>query len=119
MDTLTYTLGLTLIGVHITVFALSAKFFGTRQGFLPPNPTFERGMKSASLERGLIAGFMLILAGFGLMAYAVSIWHGTGFGFLTATRMLRLTLPSATALMLGVETVFGSFFLSMLNIKRS
>jgi hypothetical protein len=32
--------------------------------------------------------------------------------------MLRLTLPSATLLMLGVEVIFGSFFLSLLGLNR-
>ena len=35
-----------------------------------------------------------------------------------ATHMLRLTLPSATLLMLGVEVIFGSFFLSLLGLNR-
>ena len=33
--------------------------------------------------------------------------------------MLRLTLPSATLFMLGVEAIFGSFFLSLLGLNRA
>jgi hypothetical protein len=32
--------------------------------------------------------------------------------------MLRLTLPSATLFMLGVEVIFASFFLSLLGLNR-
>jgi hypothetical protein len=32
--------------------------------------------------------------------------------------MLRLTMPSAAALMLSVEIFFASFFLSMLGMRR-
>jgi hypothetical protein len=32
--------------------------------------------------------------------------------------MLRLTLPSATLIMLGVEAIFASFFLSLLGLNR-
>jgi glycosyltransferase involved in cell wall biosynthesis len=39
VDTLTYSLGLVLIGAHISVFAVSARVFGTQEGFLPPNPS--------------------------------------------------------------------------------
>ena len=118
VDTLTYALGLVLIGAHITVFAVSAKVFGTQEGFLPPNPQFERLFKIITLETGLLFGCFLLLVGTGFFAYAMYLWHAAGFGNMSATRMLRLTLPSATAFMLGVEVIFGSFFLSLLGLNR-
>jgi glycosyltransferase involved in cell wall biosynthesis len=118
VDTLTYALGLVLIGAHIMVFAVSAKVFGTREGFLPPNPRFERLFKVITLETGLLAGCLLLLLGAGMLGYALFLWHATGFGDLSPTRMLRLTLPSATLLLLGVEVIFSSFFLSLLGLNR-
>lgn len=118
VDTLTYSLGLVLIGAHISVFAVSAKVFGTQEGFLPPNPKFERFFKIITLESGLLAGVALLLVGAGILVYALSIWHATGYGELSPQRMLRLTLPSATAFMLGIEVIFGSFFLSLLGVNR-
>jgi glycosyltransferase involved in cell wall biosynthesis len=118
VDTLTYALGLVLIGAHITVFAVSAKVFGTQEGFLPVNPQFERLFKFITLETGLLFGCLLLLIGAGMLGYAVFLWHATGFGHLSPTHMLRVTLPSATLLMLGVEVIFGSFFLSLLGLNR-
>jgi len=118
VDTLTYALGLVLIGAHITMFAVSAKVFGTQEGFLPPNPRFERLFKVITLETGVLFGCVLLLVGAGLLGYAIYLWHATGFGPLSPTLMLRLTLPSATCFMLGVEIVFGSFFLSLLGLNR-
>ncbi len=118
VDTLTYALGLVLIGAHITVFAVSAKVFGTQEGFLPPNPRFERLFKIVTLETGLLFGCLLLLIGVGMLGYAVYLWRDAGFGDLSPTRMLRLTLPSATLLMLGVEAIFASFFLSLLGLNR-
>lgn len=118
VDTLTYALGLMLIGAHISVFAVSAKVFGTQEGFLPPNPKFERIFKYINLEVGLLFGCALLLVGLGILGYAVHIWHDAGFGQLSPQRMLRLTLPSATCFMLGVEAIFGSFFLSLLGLNR-
>ena len=118
VDTLTYALGLVLIGAHITVFAVSAKVFGTQEGFLPPNPQFERLFKFITLETGLLFGCLLLLIGAGILGYALFLWHAAGFGNMSPTRMLRLTLPSATAFMLGVEVIFGSFFLSLLGLNR-
>ncbi|HUD23377.1 MAG TPA: glycosyltransferase family 2 protein [Acidobacteriaceae bacterium] len=118
VDTLTYALGMVLIGAHIMVFAVSAKVFGTQEGFLPVNPKFERLFKVITLETGLLAGCLLLLLGAGILGYAIFLWHAAGFGALSATRMLRLTLPSATLLMLGVEVIFASFFLSLLGLNR-
>jgi glycosyltransferase involved in cell wall biosynthesis len=118
VDTLTYALGLVLIGAHITMFAVSAKVFGTQEGFLPPNPRFERLFQVITLETGVLFGSILLLVGAGLLGYAISLWHAHGFGPLSPTLMLRLTLPSATCFMLGVEIVFGSFFLSLLGLNR-
>jgi glycosyltransferase involved in cell wall biosynthesis len=118
VDTLTYSLGLVLIGAHISVFAVSARVFGTQEGFLPPNPKFERIFNYINLEVGLIFGGTLLLIGLVILGYAIHIWHGAGFGDLSPQRMLRLTLPSATCFMLGVEAIFGSFFLSLLGMNR-
>ena len=118
VDTLTYALGLVLIGAHISVFAVSARVFGTQEGFLPPNPKFERIFNYINLEVGLLFGAALLLLGLGILGYALHIWHGAGFGNLSPQRMLRLTLPSATCFMLGVEAIFGSFFLSLLGMNR-
>jgi hypothetical protein len=118
VDTLTYALGLVLIGAHITVFAVSAKVFATQEGFLPPNPQFERLFKIITLETGVLFGCFLLLIGAGIFAYAMFLWHAAGFGNMSPTRMLRLTLPSATLFMLGVEAIFASFFLSLLGLNR-
>jgi len=118
VDTLTYALGLVLIGAHITVFAVSAKVFGTQEGFLPPNPKFERLFRYITLETGVLFGCVLLLAGAGILGYALHLWHAAGFGHMSPQRMLRLTLPSATCFMLGVEAIFASFFLSLLGLNR-
>jgi hypothetical protein len=73
-------------------------------------------LDGVSLELGLLGGVVLLAVGLGLFAYAVLQWHAVGFGELTAQRMLRLTLPSAGCLMLGVEVIFASFFLGLLRI---
>src|SRR5277367_7127796 len=118
VDTLTYSLGLVLIGAHISVFAVSARVFGTQEGFLPPNPKWERIYKYINLEVGVAVGCVLLLIGATILGYAVHVWSDAGFGNLSPQRMLRLTLPSATCFMLGVEAIFGSFFLSLLGMNR-
>jgi len=119
VDTLVYALFVLLIGVHVTVFAVSAKIFGTREGFLPAsNERRTRIFEQLNPTNGLLVGTILLVIGLAVGIYAVAEWHAAGFGNLTATRMLRFTLPSATCIMLGVEAIFASFFLGLLQIKN-
>ena len=118
VDTLTCAIGLMLIGVHISVFAVSAQVFGMREGFLPDDPKFQRLFLYVQLESGLLLGIFVLLAGFIAMAYAVVVWRQASFGPLLPTHMLRLVLPAAASLMLGVEIVFSSFFLSLLGMRN-
>ena len=118
VETLTCAIGLMLIGVHISVFAVSAKVFGMREGFLPDDPKFQRLFLYFQLESGLLLGIFFLLAGFIAMVYAVVVWRQASFGNLSPTHMLRLVLPAAASLMLGVEIVFSSFFLSLLGMRN-
>jgi glycosyltransferase involved in cell wall biosynthesis len=118
VDSLTYAIGLLLIGVHIMVFAVAAKLFGTRQGFLPPTPAFERAIRLFRVESGIVLGAILMTLGLGLGIWAVAQWHAAGFGALSPTRMLRVTLPSAASIMLGVEVIFSSFLLGLFQIHH-
>lgn len=119
VDTLVYALFALLIGVHITVFAVSAKIFGTRQGFLPPSSErTESFLEKLNPTNGIVVGALLLVAGIGLAVYSLLFWHAHGFGPLEARRILRFTLPSATAIMLGVEAIFASFFVGLLRINH-
>lgn len=118
VDTLTYAIGLMMTGVHVCIFAFIAKVFGMSVGLLPPDKNFQRLFRHITLETGILVGVLLLAFGLGSFGYSFSLWRGTGFGPLDATRILRITLPSAAALMLGVEVVFASFVLSLLGIDR-
>ena len=44
-------------------------------------------------------------------------WDDSSFKHLNYPDSLRLAIPAAVALMLGVQTILSSFFLSVLGIK--
>jgi hypothetical protein len=46
-------------------------------------------------------------------------WDDSSFRHLDYPSSLRLTIPAAVMLMLGVQTVLSSFFLSVLGIKQA
>jgi hypothetical protein len=61
---------------------------------------------------------MLLIGGLGISIYALSSWRAHLFGHLDPRQTLRLVIPAVTLIMLGLQTVFSSFFLSILGLKR-
>ena len=107
-----------LAGYQAILFSVSAKTFTTVEGILPPDADFVNMFKVFTLERGLIAGAFSALIGATLIGIATFSWIQTGFGALDSHHTLRLVVPGVLFLMLGVQTILGSFFLSILGLKR-
>ena len=107
-----------LVGFQSVAFSLLAKVFAVNSGLMPWTPGFRRVFDWITLETGLVAGALLTLAGgFGLGAM-FSIWNQHGFGPLDPQKSLRWTIPAVTAMSLGFQVVFSSFFFSMLGLDR-
>ncbi len=118
VHTLLYAAMSVVIGFQSIVFAVFTKIFAVSQGLLPDDPRLNRLFTYVTLETGLLAGGLLLGGGLAGSLYAVHLWHGREFGPLDPSRMLRLIIPSVTALMLGCEVVFSSFFLSILGLRH-
>ena len=118
VHTLLYAFTSLVLGFQLVAFATFTKVFAITEGLLPDDPRLNRVFRWATLETGLIAGGLLIALGFGGSLFAISHWALDRFGALDPRRMLRLVMPSVFALTLGVQIVFSSFFLSILNVKR-
>ena len=71
-----------------------------------------------TLELGLLAGITLVLAGLGGSTFAVGFWGRASFGALDPQVSLRFVIPSVTALILGIQLAFSSFFLGVLGLRR-
>jgi len=118
VHTLLYAFVFVLLGFQLVAFSVFTKVFAISEGLLPHDPRLNRVFRRITLETGLTAGAILILAGVGGSAFAVSGWAGTTFGALNPSHMLRIVMPSVFALTLGVQIIFSSFFLSILGLRR-
>ena len=74
-------------------------------------------LKEITLEKGVILGILFIIIGFALSIYAVIKWKNTSYGVLNPLEIMPITIPAADLLIIGVELVFASFLLGVLNIK--
>jgi len=118
VDTLAYAVAAVLLGFQLIFFGIAAKVFAITEGLLPEDESFQRWFRFVTLETGLIAGVMLVLLGLGIAIFSVNAWAHAGYGPLPPVQMMRRTLPAMMCLMLGTEVCFGSFFLSLLGLKR-
>jgi hypothetical protein len=116
-NSLIYAAAIVIIGFQAVMFAALARAFAMVEGLLPPSAHIEALFRRVSLEKGLAAGAALLLVGIGVSAY-VLVRSGAGqFGALD-TASVRLVVPAATAMVLGLETILVSFFFSLLGLHR-
>ena len=109
---------LCLLGYQLVLFAVFTKVFAIREGYHPPHPTLQRLFNVITLEVGLAVGALMALAGVVGMIAAVVSWQAVGFGNLDPSLTMREVIPAVVLLALGTQTVFASFFISILSIER-
>jgi hypothetical protein len=119
VHTLVYASAMIVVGYQAMLFAVFARIYAMTTGFLPGKPWIENLNEKLSLEAGALVGLGLILAGIVMSIVAIFVWGNSGFAELDYRDTLRLVIPAATLLILGVQTVLASFFVSILGIERS
>jgi glycosyltransferase involved in cell wall biosynthesis len=110
---------LALIGYQLVLFAIFTKIFAIQSGFHQPYPLLESVSRYITLEVGLAAGTLMVLVGVIALTLAVASWGAVGFGTLEPSLTMREVIPAVVLLALGTQTVFASFFISILSIDRS
>jgi len=108
-----------VVGFQLVVFAFFTKVFAIAEELLPGDPKFSRMFKFFNLEKGILLGLAVLLAGILLFLRAVWIWRQHNYGALDYEQNLRRLIPAATLIVLGVQAVFSSFFMSALGLKTS
>jgi hypothetical protein len=118
VQTLLFACMAVVIGFQAVVFSVLGTVFAWHEGLLPVGERFRRAVGRVTLEAGLAVGLLLVLAGGAGAVTAVARWSSASFGALDASRALRVTIPSLTALVLGAQIVLASFFLTLLDAGR-
>jgi glycosyltransferase involved in cell wall biosynthesis len=118
VHTLLYAAIAVLLGFQAISFAVFTKLFAISEGLHPPDAQLDRWFQYIALETGLLAGALLTLTGLATSVYALSLWGSRHFGPLDYSHTMRVVIPGALLLTLGVQTVFASFFMSVLGLRR-
>jgi glycosyltransferase involved in cell wall biosynthesis len=106
-----------LLGTQLLWLAVFTREFGVAEGLLRPNPRLRKILDAFSLEWGLVFGILMVLSGLGLLGWAFLDWQNAGFQGLSYGTNLRRIIPASTLIVLGVQFLFGSFFLGVLGLR--
>jgi glycosyltransferase involved in cell wall biosynthesis len=118
LHTLLFASVFILCGSQAIQFAIFTKIFAVTEGLHPEDPRMNRFFEIVNLERGLVFSSLLLATGLVILLIAVNDWRLTGFGRLDYAQTMRWVIPGSTMTALGVQTLFSSFFASVLGMKR-
>lgn len=118
INTLMYAAFLIIMGVQSILFSLFTYVFGVNADFLPIDGSTQKLLNYMNLERGIVMGSAMIVLGFASSIGAFVYWSQNLFGEIDPRFSMRLVIPGAVLFTLGFQTLFASFFLSILSTKH-
>jgi glycosyltransferase involved in cell wall biosynthesis len=104
----------TLVGAQIVQLGLFARSYALLY-LNEHDPVLEKAWTRIRLEHGLLLGAGLLLIGIGVLVAIFAEWASGGF---RALGRVHEALFGMTLVGLGVQTLFGSFFLSVLGLRK-
>jgi glycosyltransferase involved in cell wall biosynthesis len=107
-----------VLGCQLLQFAVFAKTFAIHEGLMPEGQLMRVFHRWVNLERGMIVGAAVFLGGVGLLGVAANQWRAAGFGSLDYSHTMRWVIPGVTLAAVGFQTIFSSFFISILRMAR-
>jgi len=109
---------LMLVGYQAIFFGLFTKIYSQSMGLRPEDSRLERWFKLFSLEKGILFGLFLVASGGVVLLVAIARWAGVHFGSLEGDELTpRFVIWSVIATTLGIQTIFNSFFISILGLR--
>lgn len=111
--------GITLLfGYQMILLACFVRIFAYTRGFLPPNHILSKAFGFFTLEKGLVCGLAITLAGIALIGITLADWAARGFGDLDPLANTRPVIAGRTLISIGLQTFIFSLVFSYLGIDE-
>jgi hypothetical protein len=107
-----------LVGAQLVMFGGFAQLYGVQEGLIK-QVAHAWWSRLFRLETCVAVGMGLIGVGVAGTILAVTVWSDTDFGPLDPRKEIRIVVPSATAVALGVSVVFAGLFASLLSLRTA
>lgn len=105
---------LTIIGYQLIIFSAFAKIYSITH-LKEHSKFFEKFFRYINIERASITGIIICLLGAGIYFFIISKWIFTQFGSLNE---IKNSVVALTLIVVGTQTIFSSFMMSILSIKE-
>lgn len=106
---------LSIIGYNLIIFSYFAKqYYFKISYFDKPKGIVKKLDALFTLERGLGVGVILLLGGMVITMFVLINWAQTHFGDLTLNHAI-ISITGLTIIIMGIQTIFSSFLVSILR----
>jgi len=106
---------LAIVGFQIFITGIYAKKLAVKYDFEKEKKFMKWLSGKIDLEKGVLLGLLVFLLGFFAGLNILYKWKTGGFG---ASGEMRAALFALTFIVIGIQTIFSSWFLSMLEIEK-
>lgn len=117
IHTMLYAAGATILGLQLVLFSLIGRTIGVLKGLLPITPSLARFLRAFTIERGVLLGVSLGLAGLGLAGYSIDTWIHARLGAIDPVTVMRVVIISVTLMLAGGEILSASFLLGLIDVR--
>ncbi|MEW6008119.1 MAG: glycosyltransferase family 2 protein [Candidatus Omnitrophota bacterium] len=104
-----------ILGLQVLSLGLYAKTYSFFEGFVKNDKTLFFILRFFNLEKGILLGIVIFSIGLIANIRIIIKWIAVNFGALDKE---RLALFGITFMIIGVQVIFSSFFLSLLTIRK-
>lgn len=119
VHTMLFAAAASVLGAQAALFWALGNVAAVRIGVLPRLPSSLQWTNNVRLEYGLIVGAVIVVVGIGWGLVAILTWAEVGFSAVDPSRVMRSAIPSTTLMILGVQVLIASFFLSLLRLDAN
>ena len=106
---------LAIVGYQVILLGVYAKTYAIVNRLDEDKGIISAINNKVNLEKGILIGGFVFLIGFILHLNILIGWMNGGFGYLS---QIRIAIFALTFTVIGIQTVFSAFFLSVLSIKH-
>lgn len=117
IQTMLYAAGATILGLQLVLFSIIGRTVGVLKRLLPMTPRLRGFLRAFTVERGVLLGMALGLAGLGLAVYSVDAWVRARLGVMDPVTAMRVVITSVTMMLAGGEILFASFLLGLIDVR--
>jgi glycosyltransferase involved in cell wall biosynthesis len=107
-----------LMGAQLVMFSALARRYSVMEGVLPTGRGDKVLTLGLTLETILRAALVLLIAGGAGVAWAIWGWAQSGFGPIPYNNVMRLLVPSMTAVALAIQLAASGFLASVFALRR-